>query len=186
MACENPVSRPLLSPQADQLVVAARSGDAAAMTSLYQEYGPSILGFLIHEVRDKHLAEDLLHDTFLRLFQNRARWQPNGKLKSWLFTVAHRLALDSLRTHKRRQELEKDFDASSIMGSALPPDTDGLNDLVEQTLATLPPGYATTFHLRVAQEFTYPEIAEICGEPEGTLRSRVHHTLGLLRKRLEK
>ena len=168
------------------MAIAARSGDSAALASLYKGYGPSVLGFLHHLVKDRNLAEDLLHDTFLRLFEGRGKWRPDGQVKPWLFTVARHLAIDSLRTAKRHQEMENKIDPGHIMGSTAAADTDGLKTFVEQTLASLPPVYATTFHLRMSQEFTYPEIAAICGEPEGTLRSRVHHTLGLLRKRLEK
>lgn len=186
MARENPLTKALTATRADQLATAARAGDSEALARLYEGYGPMVLGFLQHLVQDKNLAEDLLHDTFLRLFEGHGQWRPDGKLKPWLFTVARRLAIDSLRSRKRHQEMENSFDGSTIMGSISKPDTDGLQDLVAQILATLPPGYATTFHLRMSQEFTYPEIATICGEPEGTLRSRVHHTLGLLRERLEK
>ncbi len=180
------MSQHLHPDRADQLAKAARSGDPAALACLYENLGPPLLGFLQHLLQDQSTAEDLLHDTFLRLFENRGSWRPDGKLKPWLFTVARRLALDSLRTKNRHRELEQQLDGKTIMGSSPSPDIDGLNDFVQQTLASLPPGYATTFHLRISQEFTYPEIAAICGEPEGTLRSRVHHTLGLLRKGLEK
>lgn len=170
--------------KADQLALAARSGDSAALAMLYESLGPSVLGFLQHLVKDRDTAEDLLHDTFLRLFEGRGNWHPDGKLKPWLFTVARRLAIDSMRSRKRHRELHNEVDGTTIMGSTAAPDTDGLYDFVKQTLATLPPDYATTFHLRIGQDFTYPEIAAICGEPEGTLRSRVHRTLELLRKGL--
>ena len=55
---------------------------------------------------------------------------------------------------------------------------------VESVLADLPPDYALTFHLRVRQEFSYAEIAEMRGESPGTLRSRVHHTLKRVRQLL--
>ena len=52
---------------------------------------------------------------------------------------------------------------------------------IDSALSDLPATYAMAFHLRVREEFSYREMAEICGEPEGTLRSRVHHTLKRLR-----
>jgi DNA-directed RNA polymerase specialized sigma24 family protein len=52
---------------------------------------------------------------------------------------------------------------------------------IDSALSDLPATYAMAFHLRVREEFSYREMAEICDEPEGTLRSRVHHTLKRLR-----
>jgi RNA polymerase sigma-70 factor, ECF subfamily len=180
-----PVSEQLQPDRADQLAMAARSGDPAALATLYEKLGPSLLGFLQHLLKDRSAAEDLLHDTFLRLFEGRGSYRPRGNLKAWLFTVARRLAMDTLRADKRHRELEEQMPDISARGSSHPLETRELNAIVERTLASLPAGYATTFHLRISQEFTYPEIAAICGEPEGTLRSRVHHTLGLLRKGLK-
>ncbi len=176
-----------LSPELmKQLAMSARQGDPDALGQLYENLGPALLGFLHHLLQDRNTAEDILHDTFLRLFEGRGNWQPNGNLKPWLFTVARRLALDKLRAAKRHRELAGPSQAIAIMGTTKSPDSDldprCLDDLVNNTLATLPPAYATAFHLRIGQEFTYPEMAAICNEPQGTLRSRVHHTLGLLRK----
>ena len=171
--------------QYQKLALAARAGDSTALAEIYNSLGPPLLRFLNHLVQDPAAAEDLLHDSFLRLFQGRGRWRPGSELKPWLFTVARRLAIDYLRTRQRHGRLANEIDGKSIMGSMAPTDTNCVNDLVERTLATLPHSYRTTFHLRIKQEFTYPEIAAICGEPEGTLRSRVHHTMKLLRKGLE-
>lgn len=172
--------------QIEESALATRAGDSAALAGLYENLGPPLLGFLYHLVQDQGVAEDLLHDSFLRLFQGRGRWSPKSELKPWLFTVARRLAIDYLRTRRRHNRLNSEIDGESIMGSIPRTDTNGVNDLVERTLANLPDSYRTTFHLRIKQEFTYPEIAAICGEPEGTLRSRVHHTMKMLRKGLEK
>jgi RNA polymerase sigma-70 factor (ECF subfamily) len=56
---------------------------------------------------------------------------------------------------------------------------------IESALADLPPAYAATFQLRICESFSYREIGEMLGEPEGTLRSRVHHALRRVRAALE-
>ena len=60
-----------------------------------------------------------------------------------------------------------------------------LIERIESALADLPASYAMAFHLRIRERFSYREIASMCGEPEGTLRSRIHHTLGRIRKALD-
>ena len=182
------MTEPLSTQKLDQLALAARNGNAQALAQLYETLGPAVLGFLQHILQDQYSAEDILHETFLRLFEGRGNWTPDGKLESWLFTVARRLALDKIRASNRHQKMIGTPEAQDIMGQFHNPDSGlglaFLDNLVAKTLATLPKGYATVFHLRIGQEFTYPEIAVICNEPEGTLRSRVHHTLKLLRKAL--
>ena len=175
----------MIGQKSDHLLArAAREGDQAALALLYDDLGPPLLGFLNQMVQDRSIAEDLLHDTFLRLLQGRSHPGEDSGIKPWLFTVARNLALDFLRSRRRRNQLDRQLDGKSIMGSMPPTDSGNLNDFVERTLATLPEKYRTTFHLRIKQDFTYQEMAAICDEPEGTLRSRVHHIMGLLRKGL--
>ena len=170
----------------DLLAEAAHRGDPDALDQLYERLGPPLLGFLTLLLDDRSQAEDVLHDTFVRLFEGRGN-PPGGKtIKAWLFTVARRLALDRMRAGRRHRQLAGPGEARAIMGSCGAPDSEvnaaELDHLVQRILAELPAAYATTFNLRIVQEFTYPEIAAICQEPQGTLRSRVHHTLELLRQ----
>lgn len=147
-----------------------------------------MLGFLKHLLQNQNAAEDLLHDTFLRLFEGRGKWQAKSNPKAWLFTVAYRLAMDKIRTSKRHRELTGTPEARAVMGAVFPPDSlvdrRDLENRIERVLSTLTPAHATAFHLRIGQEFTYGEMASICDEPQGTLRSRVHHVLNLLRREL--
>jgi RNA polymerase sigma-70 factor (ECF subfamily) len=61
-----------------------------------------------------------------------------------------------------------------------------LLERVEEVLSDLPPAYAMAFHLRLREGFSYREMSSICEEPEGTLRSRVHHGLKRVREALQR
>jgi len=169
----------------DALVARSRQGDAQALATLYRRYAPPLLDYLVRLLGDRADGEDLLHEVFLRLFAGRGRYEERGRFRAWLFTVATHLARDRLKQDRRRRELTADMADTLAPASPVDPlDQLGRRELlrmVESVLADLPPAYAMAFHLRVREEFSYREIAAICGEPEGTLRSRVHHTLKRIR-----
>jgi len=167
----------------------SRRGDPRALASLYRQLAPPLLGFLVRRLGDRAEAEDVLHDTFLRLLDDRRGGGPDH-VRPWLFTVAGHLALDRLRRRKRRGELLAAEGAGA--GPAGPPDPEGavehreLRDRIEAALADLPPTYAAAFHLRVRERLPYREIAHLLGDAEGTLRSRVHHALARVRRSLQR
>jgi RNA polymerase sigma-70 factor (ECF subfamily) len=174
--------------QDDALALRSRHGDPRALAILYRRHAPALLEYLERMLGDRAAAEDALHDSFLRLFHGRGTYRPRGRFREWLFTVATRIARDRLRTARRRERI-----AADSMEELLPPrpaspaertDARRLAERVDSALRDLPASYAAAFHLRVRADMTYAEIARITGEPEGTLRSRVHHALKRVRHAL--
>lgn len=183
----------LTTSEADRLAVQAKAGDAEALTRLYDEFAPALMAYVERLAGDRALAEDVVHETFLMLLESRGQFAARGRFRQWLFTVAANAARTHLRRGRRLVHLDSDPGSESVAGRTISrtaaPDV-GVSEqeylnLIEKTLATLPPGYAPAFHLRVREGFSYREIAAITGEPEGTQRSRVHHTLQRLRAALE-
>lgn len=170
----------------DQLALRCRDGDAQALATLYRRHASALLEYLERRTGQRHDAEDILQDTFVRIFDGRGRYEGRGRFRSWLFTVATRLAVDRARQRQRRSELASTHYESIPPGAEVPerrlPDRTRIR--IEMVLSTLPAEYSQAFHLRILAGFTYGEIAAICGDPEGTLRSRVHHTLGRIRDEL--
>ncbi len=173
----------------DRLAALSRKGDPKALATLYRRHAPSLLGYLTRALGERADAEDILHETFLRIFEGRGKYKGQGRFRAWLFTIATRIARDRVKQRRRRGELVET--AADLLSPATADDPAGhserraLMERIESALADLPPGYATAFHLRIREEFTYREIASICGEPEGTLRSRVHHALIRIRRALD-
>jgi RNA polymerase sigma-70 factor (ECF subfamily) len=173
----------------DQLALRSREGDPRALALLYRRHAPALLAYLERILPDRADAEDVLHETFLRLFQGRGRYREQNRFRGWLFTVATRLAWDRLNSERRRGDLLRASPEAVKPSAASDPAREAERHEVLRrlgsTLADLPPSYAMAFHLRLREEFTYPEMAAITGEPEGTLRSRVHHALKRIRRTLE-
>jgi RNA polymerase sigma-70 factor (ECF subfamily) len=172
----------------DILAEQSRRGDARALATLYRHLAPSLLGYLQRMLGERADAEDVLHDTFIRMFEGRGQYKGKGHFRSWLYTVATRLAIDRVRRRRRHSELVPRVREETSRGPSSGPGEDlayrELLERLESALADVPATYAMAFHLRVQEGFSYREIAAICGDAEGTLRSRVHHTLKQVRKTL--
>lgn len=173
----------------DDLAMRCREGDPAALATLYRRHAPPLLGYLTKLLGEPAEAEDVLQETFVRLFEGRGRYHGRGRFRAWLFTVATRLARDRQRQTRRRRDLDAAAIDELIHGSRSDPTEriryQDLSRRIDAALLDLPPAYAATFHLRVRESFSYEEIADMAGEPEGTLRSRVHHALRRVRQALE-
>lgn len=171
----------------DALARDARDGDPRALAELYRRHAPGLLAFLRRVTRDRAEAEDVLSETFLKLLEGRGSYDGRGKFRSWLTTVAVHRAFDRRRNERRRHELSPYVRSAPVSDRA---PSDPLRDAearelaarVESALEDLPPPAAAAFFLRVHEGWTYPEIAAATGEPEGTLRSRVHHALKQVRR----
>jgi RNA polymerase sigma-70 factor (ECF subfamily) len=165
----------------DLLVTRSREGDPRALAELYRRHAPALLAYLERMLRERAEAEDVLQETYLRVFQGRGQYAGRGRFRSWLFTVATRIAYDRRRAQRRHAELSPAvLDAARRTPVEAPEhavDHRDLLEVVESALAGLPPAYAQAFFLRVREDRSYSEMAAICGEPEGTLRSRVHHAM---------
>lgn len=88
-----------------RLMLQVREGNAAAFEELVQRYQNRLLTILEHQVGRRELAEDLTQEVFLRVFRARDRYEPGAKFSTWLFTIAHNVASNALRSRSRRREV---------------------------------------------------------------------------------
>lgn len=86
-----------------------RSGNAAAFEELVQRYQTRVLAVLENLLGNRHQAEDLAQEVFLRIYRARNTYQPNAKFATWLFKIVNNLALNQLRNRSRRREMSTDF-----------------------------------------------------------------------------
>jgi RNA polymerase sigma-70 factor (ECF subfamily) len=175
-----------LSAQTDeQLMLRAARGSDRAFEELYNRHARRLQGFFVRRLGDDaDLAADFMHDTFLRLYAARERYHEGNSFRAWLYTIAFNLC----KNHHRNQlaivrDDEKDIPAEADIEIKL--DESTLREVLREVLRNLPEPYAILFSLHYEEELTIPQIAQITDLPEGTVKSRLHKTMNIIKQQLK-
>jgi RNA polymerase sigma-70 factor (ECF subfamily) len=162
-----------------EIVRGIRRGEPRSVEILVQKYVPRLKGFLRYLNAPESMIEDVIQESFLRALAKLDLFVPPGAFSSWFFRIARNILIDEIRKDKSRQARENSVD--SPMSTPAPEDTVISGQYIATLLDRLPPAEKALFDLRVLQGISFVEIAEMTGEPEGTLRSRFFRTLKRLR-----
>jgi RNA polymerase sigma-70 factor (ECF subfamily) len=166
--------------------------DNAAFEALFARYHEQVRQHLLRTLRDRHAAEDLTQEVFLRVWTRAEQWNGTGAFSAWMLRIATNLALNHLRTVRRRRELplepspDPDGDEHASSSPAWLVDTvadrpeQALEQLewrerLQRLLQQLSEEKREVFHLAHDVEMDVREIALSLGIPEGTVRSRLHY-----------
>lgn len=153
----------------------------SALLLLYSRYGSAVYSLALHILHDANSAEEVTQDTFLKVWNQADRWDPDkGKLSSWLLTVARHTAIDRYRRLQRRPAATTPLEeVESLLGQASHVDSQQWADgqLLARLLGQLPPEQAQLVHLAFYQGMSHSELAESLGLPLGTVKTRLR--LGL-------
>jgi RNA polymerase sigma-70 factor, ECF subfamily len=186
-----------LSDTPDQaLVTRVARGDSAALEALYDRYAARVLGVALKIIGDQSLAEDILQETFWRVWQNAAAYQPQlGPFTGWLFRIVRNLSIDAYRRRNvRPQAIRSANGTDPILDETPDPDTDVAeqaqailtNRQIRSALASLPDVQRQVIELAYFYGMTRQEIAEATGEALGTIHTRARLALQKLRGELER
>jgi RNA polymerase sigma-70 factor, ECF subfamily len=155
--------------------------EQSALMLLYARYGNAVYGLALRILHDTGLAEEVTQDTFLKVWNQADRWDPDkGKLSSWLLTVTRHTAIDRYRQLQRRPAVSELFEeAESGLGQTALVDTQQWADgqLLARLLEELPPEQAHLVQLAFYQGMSHSELAESLHLPLGTVKTRLR--LGL-------
>ncbi|MBR2234519.1 MAG: sigma-70 family RNA polymerase sigma factor [Prevotella sp.] len=169
---------PLASPEGDK-----------AFEELYRRYARRLKGFFFLQLGgDEELAADATHDVFLRAYEARSRYEEGRSVSTWLFTIAYNICRNHYRSNAYEAQLLATLDAEPISEQQIEVQLDEatLDEALAQVLAELPAPLHQLFSLHYQEELTIPQVAEIVGIPEGTVKSRLHKTMNIIRKKLKK
>ncbi len=148
--------------------------------SAYQKYGASILAFLKVRVFDQADAEDLLQETFVRAIRASNSIVDLGKLKSFLFAIAHNLLVNRIRDQKSRSAAKPTDEAEAIPAQrpdASPEHASQMNAFhhrLSLALNDMPPNLRKAFELGVLQQEPYAEIARKTGWSAASVKINVY------------
>ena len=181
--------KPLRHLTDEQLMARAKAGNDAAFEELYHRYARRLKGFFFLQLGgDEELAADATHDVFLRAYEARNRYQEGKNVSTWLFTIAYNICRNHYRSNAYETQLSATLDAEPISDEQIEVQLDAaaLDDALAQVLSELPPPLHQLFSLHYQEELTIPQVAEIVGIPEGTVKSRLHKTMNIIRKKLKR
>jgi RNA polymerase sigma-70 factor (ECF subfamily) len=179
-------------PSDAELVARVCQHDAYAFEALSTRYRAMIYRHVLATLHDSSAAEDVVQEVFLRVWTHAAQWNGRGTFQAWLFRIATNLALNALRTIRRRRQqsleipsdpLDEDDESSvpSWMVDHSLPEPDSILELGErsklfqQLVDGLPAEKRAVFRLIYDAEMQTRQVAETLGIPEGTVKSRLHY-----------
>jgi len=170
-----------------QVVQQFLDGNARAFRELVDRYDKRLLNFVYRTVGDRERAQDLVQETFVRVYRHLHRFDQTKKFSTWVYTIAGNLAKNELRNRSRNplvlfQTIKKNWEADhrplEWEDTKLRPDDlfrkRHLKELVENSVAQLPEHHRIVFVLRELEGKTYEEIADITGCNLGTVKSRLN------------
>jgi RNA polymerase sigma-70 factor, ECF subfamily len=171
------------------LVERAQRGDRDALEELYLIHFDRIYSYLHVSVGNRHDAEDLTTQTFLKMLESigKFRWQ-SAPFSAWLFRIAHNLAMDHFRANRRWQPEEEvpepvpDETTSAEAGALESIGRKSMLELIEE----LSPEQQQVLTLKFVFNFSNADAATILGKTEGAIKSLQHRALASLQKQIEK
>ena len=169
------------------LVAQYLAGQRFAFHELVVRYQDRLLNFIYRTIGDRARAEDLVQETFVRVYRHLHRFDPTKKFSTWIYTIASNLAKNELRNRSRNplvlfQTLKKNWDADhrplEWEDTQYKPDDlfrkRHLREKVEEAVRQLPEHHRIVFVLREMEGKTYEEIADITTCNLGTVKSRLN------------
>jgi RNA polymerase sigma-70 factor (ECF subfamily) len=166
-----------------------RSGDREALGQLYDRYAPVAMAVAVRVVSDRELAEDLVHDAFVAVWQKIERFDPSrGSLRSWLLTIVRNRAIDRVRGSRPAIEVGAADEQSLLRTSPNPTWDEAVRrrstSELREALGQLPEEQRQAVELAYFGGRTYREIAVLTGVPQGTASGRLRLALAKLRDSL--
>lgn len=179
----------------ETLVTQVARGNSAALEALYDRYASRVLGISLKIIGDQALAEDILQETFWRVWQSAATFQFQlGPFTGWLFRIARNLAIDAYRRRNVRPQAFMGANGSEPILEATPdPNMDVAEQAqlilqsqrVRKALDSLPGVQRQVIEMAYFNGMTRQEIAEATGEALGTIHTRARLALQKLRGELK-
>jgi len=179
----------------EELIENFQNGDVNSYNQLVYRYKDRLFNYIYQFVHDVHLAEDLLQDTFFKLYTHKNSYKRIAKFSTWIYTIAGNFAKTELRKTKRRKtyaasELLFEETEFIIKDDSNNPDKSILDNSLKKDLkkclSDLPLSFQTIIILRDIQELSYDEISIIVELPLGTVKSRINRARLKLYQCLEK
>ena len=172
-----------VQPTDEELIARFQNGDAYAFDLLVKRYKDPLLNFIYRFIGDLVESEDIVQETFYRVYKNKHYYKEVAKFSTWIYTIAGNLAKTELRRRKRRKvfsihkesPIDKEFELPDLKSDPEKEvNTIVTEKIIQKAISSLPQKFRQVIVLRDIQGFSYEEISGIIKVPLGTVKSRVN------------
>lgn len=160
-------------------LLACARGDQHALRRLYEQESSHLLGVALRIARDKGMAEDIVHDAFIKIWRGASSFDPSrGSARGWVFSVTRHLALNVVRNRYREVALDEQHEHSTPDSFEFSARTGQVHRCLEQ----LDPARRTCILHAYVDGYSHSEIALKLGTPLGTVKAWIKRSLAALRE----
>ncbi|MGY2374924.1 sigma-70 family RNA polymerase sigma factor [Pseudomonas sp. SDO524_S393] len=160
-------------------LLACAQGDQRALRRLYEQESSHLLGVALRIARNKALAEDIVHDAFIKIWRGAGSFDPaRGSARGWVFSVTRHLALNGVRNHYREVPLGEEHEQSTTDTFEFSART----GQIHTCLAQLDPVRRTCILHAYVDGYSHSEIARKLDTPLGTVKAWIKRSLAALRE----
>lgn len=176
----------------EQLMLAYRNGTASAFELLYSKYKNSVYRFFLRQTDNSALAEELHHDTWIKVINSKDRWQPTALFKTYLFTLSRNTLIDHYRKQGRNLEDQLNSDErhadsefydhaqlSQLLEDQFEQET--LRNAIQAALASLPASQREAFLFKEEAGLSLEDIAAITQVNKEGVKSRLRYAMRKLK-----
>ncbi len=164
------------------LLERVRRGDESAMAALYDRYSRIVYSVSLRVLRDVPAAEDVLQEIFMQVWRNPGSFlATKGSLGGWLAVVARNRSIDTLRRRRPTDQVEE-VALASPFNLAEEAERNSLMERARAAIVHLPSEQRKMLEMAFFDGLTHTEIAEVTGDPLGTVKTRIRSALLTLRK----
>ncbi len=161
--------------------------DKSAISMAYQNYADALFGIIVRIVKSKEIAEEVLQDTFLKIWNNASKFDKSkGRLFTWFANIARNTAIDMVRSAKYQQIKKTDSLENSVNTNiALNTNLEIKDTGLEKVINSLDEKYRQIIDKLYFEGYTHSELAKEMDIPLGTVKSRLRLAIKELRHKLD-
>jgi len=159
-------------PSEERLIELIKKGNESAFVTMYEMYSGRLFGVCLRYSKNKADAEDLLQESFVKIYENLKNFQGSGSLEGWLRRITVNICINHYRKSKNEKVIASDnYIVDDIVNETVfsKIETERILELIQE----LPEGYRLVFNLHVIEGYKHNEIAELLGFSENTSKTQL-------------
>jgi len=164
-----------------ELIQSISGGDETAFNQLYKRHNLPVYNYILRLISQSTVAEDILQEVFLAVWQKAAGFRGKSSVKTWVFRIAYNRSISWLRKNSNPNRQHQDIDGVPVVSADKSPEGTLIDrwqeDQIKSAIQRLSHNHRSVIELTFMHGFSYQEIAEIMKCPVGTVKSRMSYAL---------